>query len=363
MLYCKKCGAEVEENFRFCEKCFANLKEEGAVVNNCGIASEIATAAMQKGIFSPDAVVYDYDFSGCSIEGCRLTEKLGSDFESDFYAAVDEHDMEKKYVVRYFRMSEKMFVGRSRIISGQKSNITVEDISCICSEEVEKHRRNCETAGIKCMLVKAVTYISADKKNCHIFIICDNVVPFFLYVQQEHVTIRTVVKFAVQICKQLIEFERNNIVYNSIYESNMYIKQNEVYLDAEIDRTIQQQFIDTPVTQGYSMYVPTEMIGKKSYALYSLAVMMYRMFNGGNLPYMNYYNDRIEYSDFIRAEHLRGSFAELQLPVNAENMLGSMLKGIISADDWYNIRISDVKNTLENALDYLSAEELDRKIY
>lgn len=363
MLYCKKCGAEVEENFRFCEKCFANLKEDGAVVNNCGIASEIATAAMQKGIFSPDAVVYDYDFSGCSIEGCRLIEKLGSDFESDFYSAVDEYDMGRKYVVRYFRMSEKMFIGRSIIISGQRNNITAEDIAHICSEEVEKYKSDCEKAGIKCMLVKAVTYVSTDKLNCHVFVICDDVVPFFLYLQQEHVTIRTVVKFAIQICRQLIEFERNNIVHNSIYESNLYIKENEVYLGAEIDRVIQQRFVDTSVTQGYSMYVPSELNSIKSYALYSLAVMLYRMFNGGNLPYMNYYNDTCEYSDYIKAEQLRNSYAELQLPVNAENMLGSMLKGIISADDWYNVRISDVKNTLENALDYLSAEELDRKIY
>ncbi len=364
MLYCKNCGAEVGEDFRFCEKCFADLRPAGAVVDNRRLAlDKAAEVVVAGGRFSPEAFVYDYDLSGCNIGGCRLTSKIGTYFGCDYYSAVDDEDLARKLMVRHYRFSERDFLDSYRIISGRNEDVPLGKIDEICTSARAEHSERCKRIGVRDIALSRRCYVSVDGTICHNFMVYEDVRPLFLALGSEITTIRGVVKLSIGICDLLMAFEQNYIVYNSVYESNIFVKGTEVFLGDESDRALQKNFIETPSAKGYSMYIPPKVDEYRSYGIYSLAVMLYRMFNGGRLPYMNYYNNESSYGDFIRAEQLRGAFAELQLPANAGNMLGKMITEIITGRDWADIRVSDVKSTLENALYRLSAEELDRKIF
>lgn len=125
---------------------------------------------------------------------------------------------------------------------------------------------------------------------------------------------------------------------------------------------MQNEFIETHSAMSFASYFPPDMEKGEDCSVYSLAVMLYRILNKGNPPYMNFYSDDRDYSDFIKAKMKRYSYSELQLPVLAENSLGNLLCSIIGNSGWRNIQITDIKKALENSLDFLTAEELDRLI-
>lgn len=362
MLFCKKCGAEVGETFRFCEKCFANLSAPGAVVNNSGIASAAAERAENSGNFLPDAFTANYDMSGCRIGEYRLSEKIGSYLGNDFYLAVNICNG-RKAVVRYFRIDDTEYSDKAAILCGQNLNELPKQALQICKDECERFRKICDNIGIPCSVMGTEGFVSLNGQEGHLFIIMDNCIPLVLEMQKRSMTVREIIKIAAEICGYISEMERSNIVNNSIDESNIVVDSTgKAQLCAEFDRAMQRNFIVTPVAQSYSMYLPPDFKNDERCSVYSLAVMLYRLLNGGKPPYMNYFNKAADYSDFLRAEQKRNSFLELQLPANAENMLGNMLCSIIGNDDWRSVKMSDVRNTLENSLNYLSSAELDRKI-
>lgn len=362
LLFCKKCGAEVEESFRFCEKCFANLEAEGAVVNNSVLASNAAQKIVENGDFIPDAFSESYDFSGCNIGNYRLTEKIGSFLGSDYYSAVDVAEG-NRIIARYLNISEKDYLDRYRLVSGLP-DVEITDLAVsICEDELNKYKHSCDKCNMPCINLDVSSFISSDKKKAHIFFLYNDCEPLPLKLKSQQFSIRDIIKIALDICTYLSEFERNGIAYGSIFETNIYIDNNgKAIFGAEFDRALQRRFIDTSIALGYSTYIPPDCKTDENSSVYSLAVMLYRSFNGGRLPYMNYFNNDPDYSDFLNAESNRNSFSELQMPVNAENMLGNMLSGIIGNRDWRNVKITDMKKTLENALNYLSSSELDRII-
>lgn len=362
MLFCKNCGAEVEETFRFCEKCFANLGTPGAVVNNSGIASAAAERAANNGDFLPDAFTANYDLSGCRIGEYRLSEKIGSYLGNDYYLAVNICDGSKA-AVRYIRIDDFEYADKAAILCGLHSNELPKQALQICSDECNRFKNICDNTGIPCSVKGTAGFISSNGKEGHIFIIMNECIPLALEMEQRSISVREIIKIAADICGFISELERSNIVYNSIYESNIVMDSTgKAQLCAEFDRAMQRKFIVTPVAQLCSMYLPPDFRQNEGCSVYSLAVMLYRLLNGGKPPYMNYFNKSADYSDFLRAEQKRNSFLELQLPANAENMLGNMLCGIIGNDGWRSVKMSDVRNTLENSLNYLSSAELDRKI-
>ncbi len=362
LLFCKNCGAEVTEDFRFCEKCFVNLSIEGAVVNNFGLASDAAGRAVESGDFIPDAFIGSYDFSGCLIGNYRLSEKTDSFLGSDYYSAVDISNG-KKICVRYMNISEMYYSDRYALILGKKA-VNIPDLAVrLCNDEMERFKRACKLCSLPCPNLGISSFLSSNKKECHMFFHYNDLMPLSLKIKQQHISVRDVIKISLDICGFLLEFERNNILFGSVFESNIFIDNNgSAVPGAEFDRALQRCFIDSPAAIGYSMYIPADCRLDDNGSIYSLAVMLYKMFNGGRLPYMNYFNDNPNYFDLLKAEHDRSLFLELQMPINAENMLGNMLSGIIGNKNWRDIKISDVKKTLENALNYLSAPELDRKI-
>lgn len=362
MLYCKKCGAPVEEHFRFCEKCFSNLSVEGAVVNNCGLASAAAGKAIESGDFSADAFVINYDFSGCRVGKYRLSEKVDACFNSDYYQAVDVENGEK-YLVRHLYISEKNASDRFSLISGHSDGDMVIKSSEICSKALLRHIDDCRTSNVKCGSVSVDSFFSSDKTEAHIFIAFTDSVPLAVRLKKEPMSIRDILRISIDVCRILGEFERNRISYNSIFETNIFIDANgEVFLGAEYDVSLQKCFIETETSLGYTAYIPPDNRVDDSISVYSLAVMLYRMLNSGRLPYMNSYSGSLTYSDRINAERYRNSYLELQLPAKAENMLGNVLVGIISNSDWRSVGITSFKQTLENALNYLSSQELDRYV-
>lgn len=362
MLFCKQCGAEVEESFRFCEKCFANLSVPGAVVNNGGLASQAANKAVKSGDFIPDAFIYGYDLSGCRIGNYRLSEKTDTFLGSDYYSAVNI-DSGERVIVRYFNIADCAYSDRYKIYSGSQPNELTTLSVRICDEEIKRYKSVCHQSKLLCAELDVSTYISSKGNECHIFIVFSICEPLALKLKKQKMSVRDIVKIALDICEYLTEFERNNVTYNSIYESNIYIDSNgKGILGAEFDRALQYKFIETPMAAGYSMYMPPDHRINESCAVYSLAVMLYKLFNGNRLPYMNFFNKNPDYSDYLNAEQNRNRFFELQMPVNAENMLGNMLAGIIGNANWRDMKVIEVKKTLENALNFLSASELDKTI-
>lgn len=362
MLYCKNCGAMVERTFRFCEKCFADLSIEGAVVDNVGRTSDAAEKAVQSGDFLAEAFTADHDLSGYRIGGYRLCEKIGSFLGDDHYSAVNISDGTEASV-RYIHINGAECSDRAEILCGRCLDGAVERAAKICADECTRFGDICKSTGVGCPAFSAESYISSDRKEGHIFIISDKCSPLPLEMRRKSFTVRDIIKIASGICGHISEFERSNIVYNSIFEANTVIDTNgRPMLCAEIDRAMQKSFILTSAAQAYSIYLPPDLRHDEQCGVYSLAVMLYRLLNGGKPPYINYFNDKCDYSDLLCAEQKRNSFLELQLPINAENMLGNMLCGIIGNRNWRSVRISDVRNTLDNALNYLSSSELDRKI-
>lgn len=359
MLFCRNCGSEVEKGSRYCEKCFADLRADGAVVDNIGIASSAAMKVIETGVFSADALVTGYDLCGCCVGNILLTEKKGSLFGNDIYKGI-EKSSGKSCLVKYFIVSEKQFSDRYSLISGKSPEHIAERAETICINEFASYRKKCEKAGIECHMISMDSFLSKDKSCCHIFAVYSYTEPF-LFRLKGKTKVRDIVRYAIDICDILTAFERNNIIYNSIFEENIYITSSDkAVLGAEYERAMQFEFIETSAAAAFTSYLPPDAKKNESSCVYSLAVMLYRILNKGNPPYMNFYSENRDYSDRIKAEMKRNIYSELQLPVLAENMLGNLMCSIIGNSGWRNIQITDVRKTLENALDYLPAEELDK---
>lgn len=361
MLFCRNCGSEVEKGSRYCEKCFADLRADGAVVDNIGIASSVAMKVIETGMFSADAFVTGYDLCGCCVGDILLTENKGFLFGNDIYKGI-EKSSGKSCLVKYFVVSEKQFADRYSLASGKSPELIAEQAEKICKDEFASYRKKCEKAGIACHMISMDCFLSKDKSCCHIFAAYSYTKPF-LFRLKEKTKVRDIVRYALDICDILIAFERSNIIYNSISEENIYITSSDkAVLGAEYERAMQLDFIETPAAASFASYLPPDTKKNESCCVYSLAVMLYRILNKGNSPYMNFYSTDRDYSERIRAEMKRYMYSELQLPVLAENMLGNLLCSIIGNSGWRNIQITDVRKTLENALDFLPAEELDRVV-
>ncbi len=360
-MFCKKCGAAVEESFRFCEKCFADLSADGAVINNAGIVSAAAEKAVRSGNFSPDAAMECSDLSGWNIGGFRLSEKAGTCFESTFYSAVNISDG-RRASVRHLRIKSDGYSDMAEMISGVNVSCPPSFSARICSDECVHFRKMCKRSGIRCSALSAENFISSDESEGHLFLISDGF-PLALDMKHRSISVREIIKISADICFQLSAVEQTGGVYSMISEHDILIDDaGGVMLSAEYDTVLRNKFIITPTAAAHSSYIPPDIRSGESACVYSLAVMLYRLFNGGKLPYMNFFNRVVGYSEYAAAQRKRNYFSELQLPANAENMLGNMLCSIISSSEWRSYRISDIKKTLENSLDYLSSAELDRTI-
>ena len=361
MLFCRNCGSEVDKGSRYCEKCFADLRADGAVIDNIGIASSAAMNVVETGRFSADAVITGYDLCGCRIGNILLTEKKGFLFGNDIYKGIDNNSG-RSCLIKYFTVSEKQFADRYSLASGKRPRHIAEQAEMICINEAAAYTRKCRNAGIECPMVSMESFLSKDKSCCHIFAVYSNTEPFCFRLR-EMIRVRDLVRYAIDICDILVAFERNRITYNSIFEENIYITPSDkAVLGAEYERAMQLEFIETPAASSFTSYLPPDPSENESSCVYSLAVMLYRILNNGNLPYMNFYSKERDYSDRLKAEMKRYMYSELQLPVLAENMLGNLLCSIIGNSCRRNIQLTDVRKTLENALDFLPAEELDKAV-
>lgn len=361
MLFCRNCGSEVDKGSRYCEKCFADLRADGAVVDNIGIASSAAMNVIGTGRFSADAVITEYDLCGCRIGNILLTEKKGFLFGNDIYKGIDDSSG-RSCLIKYFTVAEKHFADRYSLTSGKRPGHIAEQAEMICINEAAAYIRKCRNAGIECPMISMESFLSKDKSCCHIFAVYSNAEPFCFRLR-EMIRVRDLVRYAINICDILVAFERNRITYNSIFEENIYITPSDkAVLGAEYERAMQLEFIETPAASAFTSYLPPAPSENESGCVYSLAVMLYRILNNGNLPYMNFYSKERDYTDRLKAELKRYMYSELQLPVLAENMLGNLLCSIIGNSCRRNIQLTDVKKTLENALDFLPAEELDKAV-
>ncbi len=354
MLYCRKCGSEVSESDLFCEKCTANLRLKDAVVNIYGRAADIAGKAVKEGKFMPDAFVDNFDFSGCNIGNYRIVSKLAECYGVDYYNAVDISDADKKISVHYFKITDKNLADKMKFITAHESYAAIQ------AEKVLRGNFNRSY-----LLNQTIhTFLTADKKVCHVFVSYEKMLPLSVMLKSEQLKIRDILKISIEICRQLADIERTGEKYNSIFESNIYIdSERAVFLGTEMDLELQRRCIISNVADIFAAYQPPDFDYECNNSVYMLAVMLYRMFNGGRLPYINYFKEAPDYTDFINFENNRRKYNELQLPVYAENMLGNMLVSIISNCNWSSILISDVRNTLENSLNFLSSAELDRIIF
>lgn len=360
MLFCGNCGAEVEKSFRFCEKCFQRLDETGIVESkiNTHITKIMSGNEKGKDSFPTELLSERLDLSGCCTDKFRLISRECINDGREYYSAADIADGTRNMIM-YFRITEMDDADRFELMSGEKSSKIALKAREICIAESERFKaiqrktmNDYAFKGIEC-------FMPDDESACHFIVDIGKVKPLFMEIRNGRIDIRRIIKIAADVCKQLDEFERNGIKYNSISEKNIFIAEDgQAVLGAEFGRKLRDEFIG-----GESdIYLPPDYASGDNSSVYSLAVMLYRMFNGGRMPYVNYFTEKVNYADFKRAEHQRSIFAELQLPANAGNMLGNMISGIISDPDWRNVCVTEVLKTLENSLDYLSSEELSRKI-
>lgn len=147
MLFCKNCGSVTEKGSRYCEKCFADLRADGAVIDNIGIASASAERIIETGIFSADAVMTEYNLCGCYVGNILLTEKIGSSFGNDFYKGID-NKQQKNCLVKHLIISENKLSDRYSLISGKKPENIISQAEKICQSEFDSYKENAKRQGL-----------------------------------------------------------------------------------------------------------------------------------------------------------------------------------------------------------------------
>ena len=168
------------------------------------------------------------------------------------------------------------------------------------------------------------------------------------------------IQIGMDICRALEVCEQNHIIHRDIKPENIFrSKQGDYKLgDIGIIRHLEKTMSDIPTKEPVS-YMAPEVYYRQPYNgtadIYSLGIILYRLFNNGRFPFLPAYTEWISSSDMEQADQVRLTGKEMPDPCNADNELSGIIKKACaySADKRYKTAdelLFDLQNVLTDDL-------------
>ncbi len=361
MLYCKNCGNQVEENAKFCIKCFSRL--DSANVKTVVDIYELTSKNKMQGEFSADGYIFDHDLSGETVLGMRLIERIGSVAGESYYRACDvSNEMNLQKTIQHIVLPTKDGYDSLLMLNSfnkEKVNKAVEECVNRITAEVNRFIEQCARAEVECVYENVKTYHSQRLGMYHVFIIMKQVRPLWNYISSESIKLRDVIEWAISISGDILKFENAGNEYNEVTDTNLYFdSENKICLGCHLNSCYSEFMYESAYSFIRNIFVRPDG-WKAPRTVYSIAMLVYLLLNNMRHPYLNFYDESITKEKYLAAEKLRAECAAVQMPFYARNSFGRTITCAFSAVDDYVMSLSELNTILRNSLNYISNEELN----
>ena len=138
------------------------------------------------------------------------------------------------------------------------------------------------------------------------------------------------IKIGIDICKALEVCERNKIIHRDIKPENIFRSDQGDYKLGDFGIARQMEKTAAGTKTGTYSYMAPEVYNRQPYNMtadiYSLGILLYRLFNNGRFPFLPSYPEAISYFDKEKADLKRLAGEEMPDPCNADSSLSYVIK-------------------------------------
>lgn len=202
----------------------------------------------------------------------------------------------------------------------------------------------------------------------NIFIRMEYLMPLSNFIQENDLTTRDAIKIGIDICSGLEECKKINIIHRDIKEANIFVSGNGMYKigDFGISREIIKSSSIASI-KGTPYYMAPESFKESNYDervdIYSLGLVLYKLFNYGRMPFLPKYPKPFTSSDREKSFDLRIKGTPIEVPVNACNELSKViLKSCAYKPNDRYPSAAKMKKDLIRLLDILTTKEQEKII-
>ena len=169
---------------------------------------------------------------------------------------------------------------------------------------------------VRCDDMKVVGH--NDGIGCDVYIMMELLTPLQKVLKAGSLDEKDVLRLGTDICRALIVCEQHKIIHRDIKPPNILVTDNGTYKLGDFGTARTFEHTSSATVAGTETYMAPEVIRREKYGrdvdTYSLGLVMYRMLNKGQLPFVPL--DKIPTAD-DRAKSLQRRIAGEKLPVPA----------------------------------------------
>jgi serine/threonine protein kinase len=188
------------------------------------------------------------------------------------------------------------------------------------------------------------------------------------YLETNRLTREQVIKLGIDICTALDLCSKNGIIHRDIKDENIFISKDGIFklgdfgIAKELSKTGKAASM-----RGTPLYMAPEVFRGEKYDaavdIYSLGIVLYKLLNGGRMPFMPPYPQLIKFKDAEEALEKRISGEQLSPPAFAEQVLSSViLKACANKPEDRYFSATEMKQALEQIISSMCMEERTEKI-
>lgn len=360
MLYCKKCGAQINEGDLFCVGCMARLDAQGAVVTREDLSRR---AALQEE-FSADSVITEANITGAKILAHRLTEKVASFADTDYYRAVrTDGTSEVETYVRHIFLPNNACADYSlsfHALDKLETRRLEEEYLNLVKTECTVFSSSCTKANIEPLNYNLFSCSSKLYNKHHIFILMRQSLPLPLYVMQNALTFREVLDIGARIARLILGLRRNGVIVGAFSDDMIFVSPSgQVYIDFNRFKCLGTYY---PLCTEYQHFMQFVSPLSDNYEVYSLGMLLFLLANRYKSPYLNPYLTHITGSAILSAEHSRRTLASPYVPEILRNPVGDYIVKAISGRS-AELALEEFLSVLVNSVNYVRADVLEEIIH
>lgn len=364
VLYCKKCGNAVEEGDRFCENCMFRLDILGNIVT---LQEKIHDK--QDGEFNPELLNTRDRFLGVKVMGYRIIEELNRNFEQRAFVAVQD-GVEKR--LHYFEFPSQALYNRllkEHSFNTERANQFITTAINNYEELLKSHLASFETTGETSLLERYEIIYSPRQGQYHIFLMTPPAKQIWQIFEEREVSVRECIQLSIDYSEKIAQWHRLNLAVQTLSDDSLFITEDPKtgvltphigFPDVGTLHAVAG--LPSEVTRYREYFQEIEHTKGVSNDIYRSALLLYKLLNNFRFPFTNFHgSDAMTAVEVLeQAEEQRLAGVTPQPPFFANNAAGrAIVKGIMPKEQRFKT-IDEFKRILENALNYLPSQELDR---
>jgi serine/threonine protein kinase len=201
-----------------------------------------------------------------------------------------------------------------------------------------------------------------NEDEWNIFIRMEYAISLKEILKDKSLTEKEILKLGIDICNALEFCHSKNIIHRDIKEANIFISNNNNSYklgDFSVSKNISEN-TSAMTKVGTINYMPPEVLKGEKYTkntdIYSLGIVLYKLFNRGKIPFLPENQNNITQNDIETAISKRISGQEFSKPNNMRKNIYQILKKACSynPNDRYQ-EVAELKNDLESCLSSLNS--------